>query len=69
MKSTTIMSKIKSEFSLNNATSFGGVNIFLAYLEKIKLSEAMRYLSGGKAIGFPYSAHCVVSHHRMDARM
>lgn len=60
MKSTTIMSKIKSEFSLNNATSFGGVNIFLAYLEKIKLSEAMRYLSGGKAINAVFPIQRIV---------
>ncbi|MNO12398.1 Transposase DDE domain protein [compost metagenome] len=49
MKSNTTISKIKSEFSLQNATSFGGVKVFLAFLEKIKLSEAMRNLSGGKA--------------------
>jgi len=49
VKSTTTVSNIKTEFSLSNATSFGGVNIFLAYLEKIKLAEAMRYLSDGKA--------------------
>ncbi|WP_127581560.1 IS1380 family transposase [Paenibacillus koleovorans] len=49
MKSTTPVSKIKSEFSLQNASSFGGVKIFLAYLEKIKLAEAMHGLSGGKA--------------------
>ncbi|MED0670997.1 hypothetical protein [Aneurinibacillus aneurinilyticus] len=41
MKSTTPVSKIKTEFSLQNATSFGGIKVFLAYLEKIKLAEAM----------------------------
>lgn len=49
MKSTTPVSKIKSEFSLQNATSFGGIKIFLLYLEKIKLGEAMRNFSGQKA--------------------
>jgi hypothetical protein len=49
VKSTTPVSKIKSEFSLQNATSFGGINIFLVYLEKIKLGEAMRNFSGQKA--------------------
>lgn len=49
MKSTTSVNKIKSEFSLQNATHFGGVKIFLAYLEKIKLTQAMSSLSGGKA--------------------
>src|SRR5690606_11347139 len=49
VKSTTPISKIKTEFSLQNATSFGGIKIFLAYLEKIKISDAMRNLSGGKA--------------------
>lgn len=49
MKSTTPISKIKTEFSLQNATSFGGVKIFLEYLEKIKLSQALRGLSCVKA--------------------
>ena len=49
VKSTTPISKIKTEFSLQNATSFGGIKIFLSYLEKIKISDAMRNLSGGKA--------------------
>ncbi|SCW71165.1 hypothetical protein SAMN04487970_103259 [Paenibacillus tianmuensis] len=48
MKSITSISKIKSEFSLQNATSFEGVKILLAYLEKIKLAQAMSSLSGGK---------------------
>jgi hypothetical protein len=50
VKSIIPVSKIKSEFSLQNATSFGGVKIFLAYLEKIKLEKAMRSISGGKAL-------------------
>jgi hypothetical protein len=33
VKSTTPISKIKTEFSLQNATSFGGIKIFLEYLE------------------------------------
>ncbi|SMF64274.1 hypothetical protein SAMN02744102_04330, partial [Paenibacillus barengoltzii] len=49
MKSTTSVGKIKTEFSLENATSFGGVKIFLEYLEKIKLSQALRGLSCVKA--------------------
>ena len=49
MKSTTPISKIKSEFSLQNASSFGDIKIFLSYLEKIKISDAMRNLFGGKA--------------------
>ena len=48
MKSTTPVSKIKTEFSLENATSFGGIKIFLEYLEKIKLSQALRDISCGK---------------------
>ncbi|MEB3104144.1 IS1380 family transposase, partial [Paenibacillaceae bacterium T2] len=43
------MHKIKTEFSLHNATNFGGVKVFLEYLEKIKLTKTMRNLSGGKA--------------------
>ncbi|SMF13935.1 hypothetical protein SAMN02744102_04524, partial [Paenibacillus barengoltzii] len=49
MKSTTTISKIKTEFSLQNVTNCGGIKIFLAFLEKIKLPEAMCSLSGGKA--------------------
>ncbi len=49
MKSTTAIGKIKTEFSLQNATNVGGVKIFLAFLEKIKLADAMRSLSGDKA--------------------
>ena len=60
MKSTTPISKIKSEFSLQNATSFGGVKIFLAFLEKIKLSEAMRNLSGGKAHNAVFPLQCIL---------
>ncbi|UQZ86483.1 hypothetical protein SK3146_05776 [Paenibacillus konkukensis] len=60
MKSTTDVSKIKSEFSLQNATSFGGVKIFLAYLEKIKLAEAMQDLSGGKAHNAIFPVHRIL---------
>lgn len=42
MKSTTSINKIKSEFSLNNATSFGGIKIFLAFLEKSSLNKRCR---------------------------
>jgi hypothetical protein len=60
VKSTTPISKIKSEFSLQNATSFGGIKIFLAYLEKIKLAEAMRSLSGGKAHNSIFPIHLIL---------
>ncbi|MCS7462539.1 transposase [Paenibacillus doosanensis] len=60
MKSTTDVSKIKSEFSLQNATSFGGVKILLAYLEKIKLAEAMQDLSGGKAHNAIFPVHRIL---------
>ncbi len=49
MKSTTSVGKIKTEFSLENATRFGGVKIFLEYLEKIRLSQALCGLSCVKA--------------------
>lgn len=48
MKPTTAISKIKSEFSLQSATNFGSVKIFVAFLEKIKLTNAMRSLYVGK---------------------
>lgn len=60
MKSTTPISKIKTEFSLQNATSFGGVKIFLSFLEKIKLADAMRNLSGGKARNSLFPVHCIL---------
>lgn len=49
MKSTTPISKIKTEFSLQHSTSVGGSKVFLEYLEKIKLSEALQRLSCVKA--------------------
>nr|WP_244908325.1 hypothetical protein [Paenibacillus campinasensis] len=60
MKFTTPISKIKTEFSLQNATSFGGIKVFLAYLEKIKLAEAMRCLSGGKAHNSVFPIHRIL---------
>lgn len=60
MKSTTPVSKIKTKFSLNNATSFGGIEVFLAFLEKIKLAEAMRSLSGGKAHNSIFPIHLIL---------
>lgn len=60
MKSTTAVSKIKTEFSLQNATSFGGIKIFLAFLEKIKLTDAMRGLSGGKARNSLFPVHRIL---------
>ncbi|MDQ0494752.1 hypothetical protein QOZ95_002919 [Paenibacillus brasilensis] len=60
MKSTTAISKIKTEFSLQNATSFGGVKIFLAFLEKIKLANAMRGFSGGKAHNALFPVHRIL---------
>lgn len=45
MKFTTSISKMKSEFSLSNATHVGGSKIFLAYLEKIKFIEALNTLN------------------------
>lgn len=63
MKSITPFSKIKSEFSLQNATSFGGIKVFLEYLEKIKLAEAMNRPSGGKALNavFPFLLFSFIS--------
>jgi hypothetical protein len=49
VKSTIRISKIKTEFSLQNATSVGGIKIFLEYLEKIKFAEALKRLSCAKA--------------------
>ncbi|MFC3773103.1 IS1380 family transposase [Paenibacillus sp. GCM10012303] len=60
MKSTTSINKIKSEFSLQNATIFGGVKIFLAYFEKIKLTQAMSGLSGGKAHNAIFPVHRIL---------
>jgi hypothetical protein len=60
VKSITAISKIKTEFSLQNATSFGGVKIFLAFLEKIKLADAMGSLSGGKARNSLFPVHRIL---------
>jgi len=60
VKSTTLVSKIKSEFSLHNATSFGGVKVFLEYLEKIKLAEVMRSLSGSKSHNSIFPIHRIL---------
>lgn len=60
MKSTTAISKINTEFSLQNATSFGGVKVFLDFLEKIKLPKAMRGLSGGKAHNAVFPLHRIL---------
>nr|WP_018759599.1 hypothetical protein [Paenibacillus terrigena] len=48
MKSTTLVSKIKTE------------KIFRAYLEKITLSEAMDNLSGGKARNSVFHIHRIL---------
>lgn len=45
MKSNTSFSKMKTEFSLQNATSIGGSKIFFEYLEKIKFLDALRSLN------------------------
>ena len=60
MKSTTPVSKIKSKFSLENATNFGGVKIFLAYLEKIKLAQALHSFSGSKALTSIFPTHLIL---------
>lgn len=49
MKSTTPIHKIKTEFTLQNATSIGGSKIFLEYLEKINLDKALESLSCTKS--------------------
>ena len=49
MKSTTTISKMKTQFTLENATNYGGFKIFLAYLEKIKLAKALQCLPSAKA--------------------
>jgi len=60
VKSTTSISKIKTEFSLKNASDFGVMHIFLAFLEKIKLADAMRGLSGGKARNSLFPVHRIL---------
>jgi len=49
VKSNTSISKMKTQFSLENATNYGGFKIFLAYLEKIKLAKALQCLPSAKA--------------------
>lgn len=45
MKSTIPISKIKTEFTLQNASNVGGSKIYLEYLEKINLAQALRNLN------------------------
>ena len=49
VKSTTTISKMKTQFTLENATNYGGFKIFLAYLEKIKFAKALQCLPSTKA--------------------
>jgi Transposase DDE domain group 1 len=49
VKSTTPIHKIKTEFSLPQATHVGGSKVFLEYLEKIKLAEALKSVFCSKA--------------------
>lgn len=60
MKSTTPVHKIKTEFSLPQATSVGGSHVFLAYLEKIKLAEALKSLFCGKAGNALFPVHRIL---------
>ncbi|MCP3793936.1 MULTISPECIES: IS1380 family transposase [Paenibacillus] len=60
MKSTTPIHKIKTEFSLDQSTSIGGSKIFLDYLEKIKLSQVLQILAGGKAHNALFSVHRIL---------
>jgi hypothetical protein len=60
VKSITPVSKIKTEFSLQNATSIGGSKIFLEYLEKIKLSQALQRLSCIKAGNSLFPVHRIL---------
>ena len=60
MNSNISFNKIKSVFSLKNATSFGGSKIFLSYLEKIKLSEALRNLNCMKSSNSLFPVHKIL---------
>jgi hypothetical protein len=60
VKFTTPIHKIKTEFSLEHATSFGGFKIFLAYLEKIKLANALQSLPTAKAGNSLFSVHKIL---------
>ncbi|WP_342477619.1 IS1380 family transposase [Paenibacillus sp. FSL H7-0350] len=60
MKSTTSISKIKTEFSLTQSTSIGGSKIFLNYLEKIKLRQVLHTVSGDKARNARFSMHHIL---------
>ncbi|HEX7027253.1 MAG TPA: IS1380 family transposase [Gammaproteobacteria bacterium] len=60
MKCTTPVSQIKTEFSLKQATSFGGAKIFLEYLEKIRLAKALQGLSFAKACNCLFPLHRIL---------
>ena len=60
VKSTTPISKIKTEFSLQNATNVGGSKIYLEYLEKIKLSQALQKLHCTKHGNSLFPVHTIL---------
>lgn len=60
MKSTTSISKLKTEFSLQNATSVGGSKILLEYLEKIKFPDALRRLMCTKQSNSLFPLHRIL---------
>lgn len=49
MKSTTNISKLKSKFTLKNATSFAGSKLILHFLEQIAFPKILKKLLRGKA--------------------
>ena len=49
VKSTTNISKMKSEFTLKNATSFAGSKLILHFLEQIAFPKILKRLLKGKA--------------------
>lgn len=49
MKSNTKITNLKTEFSMRNATNFAGAKVILAFLETIRLNQALQTLGLAKA--------------------
>lgn len=60
MKVNTSITKIKSEFSLHNATSNGGIKIFMDYLEKIEFPQALQDLKCNKHWNAIFPVHGIL---------
>lgn len=60
MKSTTKITRLKTEFSMKNATNFAGSKVILAFLETIGLDQAFESLGLAKAANAIFPTHRIL---------